>query len=102
MIPANHIDELRQLITRRRLSGSQAARPPHWFYLEGFAAALDEPFEIREAKARLHFYQHVPIEIHPGEYIVGQIDWNEPFISYVSNTHILSWTSSPPVPAIRW
>lgn len=86
-MPLNdHIAELRQLITQRR--ASRPNRPPHWHYLEGFSAALEEPFEIREAKARLHFYQHVPIEIHPGEYIVGQIDWNEPFVSYVSNTHI--------------
>lgn len=84
----DHIAELRQYITQKRLAGQAVPHPPHWFYLEGFAAALDEPFEIREAKARLNFYQQVPIEILPGEYIVGQIDWDEPLVSYVSNTHI--------------
>ena len=60
----------------------------HWFYLEGFSRAIDQPFEIREARARAYFYQHVPIAILPGEAIVGQIDWNEPLVSSVANTHL--------------
>ena len=73
---------------KKRLSGSATSQPFHWYYLEGFVAALDEPFEIREAKARLHFYRHVPITILPGECIVGQVDWNEPLVCQVSNTHL--------------
>lgn len=83
----NNIQQLRQTIIHKRQQGNSGSQP-HWFYLEGFAAAIDEPFEIREAKARRHFYQHVPIEILPGEYIVGQIDWNEPLVTNVSNTHV--------------
>ncbi len=79
---------LKQVITQKRQQGNWDMQPFHWHYLEGFVAALDEPFEIREAKARLNFYQNVPIYILPGEYIVGQIDWNEPLSTYVSNTQI--------------
>lgn len=74
---------LKTLIRRPSAPGAD-----HFFYLEGFCAALDEPFEIREARARLHFYQNVPIRIHPGEAIVGQIDWNEPLVTQVANTHL--------------
>jgi pyruvate-formate lyase len=84
----DRIDELKSLLVQKRRPVSAEARPFHWYYLEGFAAALDDPFEIREAKARLHFYRHVPITILPGEYIVGQVDWNEPLVCQVSNTHL--------------
>lgn len=84
----DRIDELKSLIVQKRTSGGAEAQPPHWYYLEGFTAALDDPFEIREAKARLHYYRHVPITILPGEAIVGQVDWNEPLVCFVSNTHI--------------
>ena len=78
--------ELRRQLFQRRREGQ--VLPPHWHYLEGFVQALDDPFEIREAKARLRFYRNVPITIRPGEYIVGQMDWNEPLVCQVSNTHI--------------
>ncbi len=84
----DRIDELKSLIVNKRRLGNTQTQPFHWYYLEGFAAALDDPFEIREAKARLHFYRHVPITIQPGEYIVGQVDWNEPLVCQVSNTHL--------------
>jgi pyruvate-formate lyase len=84
----DRINELKQIIYKKRLEGSLELPPPHWYYLEGFVAAIDEPFEIREAKARLNFYRNVPIHITPGEVIVGQVDWNEPLVSLVSNTHI--------------
>jgi pyruvate-formate lyase len=80
--------ELTHSVTQKRLGISTSVNSPHWYYLEGFATAIDEPFEIREAKARLNFYQNVPIHILPGEAIVGLLDWNEPFVSLVSNTHI--------------
>jgi pyruvate-formate lyase len=86
----DRINELKQTILRRRLDSAHSQPAFHWFYLEGFAQALDTPFEIREACARLHFYQNVPIEILPGEAIVGQIDWTEPFVCQVSNTHVRS------------
>ncbi len=84
----DHTPELKQVITTKRRAGSGDGQPFHWFYLEGFVNAIDEPFEIRESKARLHFYQNVPITILPNEYIVGQIDWTEPLVCYVSNTHV--------------
>jgi formate C-acetyltransferase len=84
----DRIDELKATLAQKRRAGDAAPPPCHWYYLEGFVTALDEPFEIREAKARLHFYQHVPITIQPGEYIVGQVDWTEPLACFVSNTHI--------------
>jgi len=84
----DRINELKAALAQRRRAGDADLPPFHWFYLEGFVAALDEPFEIREAKARLHFYQQVPITIHPGESIVGQVDWTEPLICFVSNTRI--------------
>jgi pyruvate-formate lyase len=86
----DRINELKAVLTQKRRLGSAEPPPFHWYYLEGFVAALDDPFEIREAKARLHFYRQVPISILPGEYIVGQVDWNEPLICYVSNTRISS------------
>ncbi len=76
----DRIEELRADVRRRRIKGENRSCVPHYDYLEGFTAALDEPFEIREAKARLHFYQNVPIVIRPGEAIVGQIDWDEPLV----------------------
>jgi len=79
------IARLRQQLFDRR---AEPPGPPHWHYLQGFAAAIDQPFEIREARARENFYCNVPITIRPGEYIVGQMDWNEPLVCYVSNTHI--------------
>ena len=84
----DRIDELKAMLAQKRRTGGAEPPPFHWYYLEGFAAALDNPFEIREAKARLHFYQHVPITIQPGEFIVGQVDWNEPLVCFVSNTRI--------------
>ena len=84
----DRIDELKAMLAQKRHAGSAEPPPFHWYYLEGFVAALDDPFEIREAKARLHFYQHVPITIQPGEFIVGQVDWNEPLVCFVSNTRI--------------
>jgi pyruvate-formate lyase len=84
----DRIDELKAMLAQKRRAGSAEPPPFHWYYLEGFVATLDEPFEIREAKARLHFYQHVPITIQPGECIVGQVDWNEPLVCFVSNTRI--------------
>jgi formate C-acetyltransferase len=84
----DRINELKATIAHKRHAGSTEPPPFHWYYLEGFVAALDDPFEIREAKARLHFYQNVPITILPGECIVGQVDWNEPLVCFVSNTHI--------------
>jgi pyruvate-formate lyase len=79
---------LKQDLIQKRQNSSSAPRVPHWYYLEGFAAAIDQPFEVREAKARLNFYQNVPIQIQPGEMIVGQIDWNEPLVCTVTNTRI--------------
>jgi len=61
---------------------------PHWFFLESFAEHLDDPFEVREAKERRYFYQNMPVFIHPGEAIVGQVDWDEPLASSIANTHI--------------
>jgi len=84
----DRIDELKTMLAQKRRAGGAEPGPFHWYYLEGFVAALDEPFEIREAKARLHFYRNVPITIQPGEFIVGQVDWNEPLICFVSNTRI--------------
>jgi pyruvate-formate lyase len=84
----DRINELKVMLAQKRRVGSADLTPFHWHYLEGFVAALDEPFEIREARARLHFYQHVPITILPSECIVGQVDWTEPLVSFVSNTHI--------------
>ena len=84
----NQIAALKQRLTEKRQAGNQDGKPFHWYYLEGFAEAIDEPFEVREAKARLHFYQHTPIAIEAGEAIVGQVDWNEPLVSLVTNTHI--------------
>src|SRR6266540_3565438 len=84
----NSIDELKQVLLKKRREGNWDMQPFHWFYLEGFAAAIEEPFEIREAKARLHFYRNAPIYIMPNEYIVGQIDWNEPLICTFTNTHV--------------
>lgn len=84
----DRIDELKSLIEKKRRLGRTDLQPFHWYYLEGFTAALDDPFEIREAKARLHFYRHVPITIQPGECIVGQVDWNEPLACQISNTHL--------------
>lgn len=71
-------------------SKNRLENPPelHWYYLEGFTEHISEPFEVREAKARRHFYANMPIAIHPGEAIVGQADWNEPFVCLVSNTQI--------------
>ena len=86
----DRINELKAVLAQNRRAGSADLPPFHWHYLEGFVAALEAPFEIREARARLHFYQHVPITILPGEYIVGQVDWNEPLACFVSNTHIRS------------
>lgn len=80
----DHIDSLKQLVRRQRTHPQPA--PPHWFYLQGFAEAIDQPREVREAMARLNFLRHVPITIHPGEGIVGQIDWNEPLVCLVTNT----------------
>jgi pyruvate-formate lyase len=84
----DRIAELKDRLAQKRRLGRIEPQPYHWYYLEGFAAALDNPFQIREAKARLHFYRHVPISIHPGECIVGQVDWNEPLVCQVSNTHL--------------
>lgn len=82
----DHIAQLKHRLSQARRN--PVAGEPHWFYLEGFATAIDEPFEVREALARLHFLRNVPITIHPGEAIVGQIDWNEPLVCQVSNTHL--------------
>ncbi len=79
---------LKAKLTEKRLAKDLDQGFPHWFYLESFASAIDEPFEIREAKARFHFYQNVPIAILPGEAVVGQIDWNEPLVTYVADTHL--------------
>ena len=84
----DRINDLKSILAQKRRPGGAEPSPFHWHYLEGFVANLDDPFEIREAKARLHFYQHVPITILPGECIVGQVDWTEPLICFVSNTHI--------------
>lgn len=87
LMDIDRIDELKASLLHKRIH-LDVESAPHWFYLEGFATAIDEPFEIREAKARFKFYQKIPIKIHPGEGIVGQIDWNEPLITYVTDTHI--------------
>lgn len=83
----DHIHEIRRELLARR-TGQQSPAAPHWYYLQGFVEAIDQPFEVREARARLNFYQHTPITIRPGEYIVGQMDWNEPLVCTVSNTHV--------------
>lgn len=84
----DRINELKAVLAQKRRAGKAEMQSFHWYYLEGFVAALDDPFEIREAKARLHFYRSVPITILPGESIVGQVDWTEPLVTLVSNTHI--------------
>ena len=84
----NRIGELKQDLADRRSGRKAAASEPHWFYLEGFAANIGDPFEVREAKARYNFYSNVPIEIRPGEAVVGQLDWNEPLACLIANTHI--------------
>jgi len=84
----DRISELKAAIAQKRRAGHADTPSFHWYYLDGFVTALDDPFELREAKARLHFYRHVPISILPGESIVGQVDWNEPLVCLVSNTHI--------------
>ncbi len=84
----DRIDELKRSVRRRKVEGERVGGAPHYYYLEGFFAALDEPFEVREAKARLHFYQNVPITIRPGEAIVGRIDWNEPLVCTIANTRL--------------
>jgi pyruvate-formate lyase len=84
----DRMDELRESMAFRRRSNKNNPPEPHWYYLEGFAENISDPFEVREAKARSHFLANTPIVIHPGEAIVGQVDWNEPFVTHVSNTRI--------------
>lgn len=84
----DNIAVLKQKVSEQRQARSRKAQPFHWYYLKGFAAAIHAPFEIREARARLHYYQNVPIAILPGEAIVGQLDWNEPLATNFTNTHV--------------
>lgn len=82
----DRLEELKRGQAERRRAPS--ATQPHFFYLEGFFRNLNEPFEVREAAARKYFYEKTPIEILPGEAIVGQMDWNEPLVCTYANTHI--------------
>ena len=84
----NRIREQMESLACRRKDHEKTPPEPHWFFLEAFAEHLDDPFEVREAKARRHFYANMPIFIHPGEAIVGQVDWNEPLANSIANTHI--------------
>ena len=65
--------------------------PYHWFYLDGFINALNEPPAIREAMARHNLYTNAPVYINPGELIVGNLDWalyNEPVINRISAHYV--------------
>lgn len=84
----DRINELAESLTFRRKYNTNNPPAPHWYFLEGFVAHIDDPFEVREAKARRHFYTYMPIQIHPGETIVGQVDWNEPLANSIANTHV--------------
>lgn len=84
----DRISDLMENLVFRHKSHANTPQEPHWFFLEGFAKHINDPFEVREAKARRHFYTHMPIYIHPGEAIVGQVDWNEPLANSIANTHI--------------
>ena len=84
----DRIFELKNDLVFRRKNEENNPSAPHWYFLEAFVENIDDPFEVREAKARRHFYSNMPIHIHPGEAIVGQVDWNEPLANSVSNTHI--------------
>ena len=84
----DRINELKESLIFRHKYRDNNPPEPHWFFLEGFAAHIDDPFEVREAKARRHFYTYMPIQIHPGEAIVGQVDWNEPLANSIANTHV--------------
>lgn len=84
----DRINELKESLAFRHKYRENNPPEPHWFFLEGFAAHIDDPFEVREAKARRHFYTYMPIQIHPGEAIVGQVDWNEPLANSIANTHV--------------
>jgi Pyruvate-formate lyase len=82
------VDRIGELKSALAAGRGIASPEPHYFYLDGFFKALADPFELREAKARYNFYANVPIAIHPGEAIVGQLDWHEPLACSFANTHI--------------
>ena len=46
LMDIDRIDELKASLLHKRIH-LDVESAPHWFYLEGFATAIDEPFEIR-------------------------------------------------------